>query len=249
MRADLIIGNNVLAHTPPLNDLVAGMKRVLKPTGVITMEFPHLLRLMNGNQFDTIYHEHYSYFSFITVREIFARHGLLIFDVEELPTHGGSLRIFARHAENANLPETERAKKLVEKEKKYGLEKIKTYLDFQEKIVETKLNLLEFMVAKKKTGKTFVGYGAPAKGNTFLNFCGVRGDLLDYTVDRSPHKQNHFLPGTRIPIYAPEKIYETKPDYIFILPWNIKDEIVEQMIDVRKWGGKFLVAIPKLEII
>ena len=249
IKADLFIGNNVLAHVPGLNDLVAGMKIILKKEGVITMEFPHLLKLIECNQFDTIYHEHFSYFSFITVREIFAKHGLSIFDVEELPTHGGSLRIFARHTENVALPETERAQELIERESKYGFENTKIYTDFQKRIIQTKLNLLEFLVAGKKSGKTFVGYGAPAKGNTFLNYCGIRGDILDYTVDRSPHKQNHFLPGTRIPICAPEKIFETKPDYVFILPWNIKNEIVEQMKDIKNWGGKFIVAIPKVEII
>ena len=249
IKADLFIGNNVLAHVPGLNDLVAGMKIILKKEGVITMEFPHLLKLIECNQFDTIYHEHFSYFSFITVRKIFAKHGLTIFDVEELPTHGGSLRIFARHTENVALPETERAQELIERESKYGFENTKIYTDFQKRIIQTKLNLLEFLVAGKKSGKTFVGYGAPAKGNTFLNYCGIRGDILDYTVDRSPHKQNHFLPGTRIPICAPEKIFETKPDYVFILPWNIKNEIVEQMKDIKNWGGKFIVAIPKVEII
>jgi len=248
--ADLIIGNNVLAHTPSLNDLVAGMKMILKPQGVITMEFPHLLKLMEGNQFDTIYHEHYSYFSFIAVGKVFAKHGLTIFDVEELPTHGGSLRIFAKHTGNRNLQETESAKKLVEKEKEYGFEKMKTYTDFQSKIIQTKLNLLEFIIGEKKKGKTFVGYGAPAKGNTFLNYCGIRTDLLEYTVDKSPHKQGLFLPGTRIPIYPIEKILETKPDYIFILPWNLQDEIMnmQEMKKVKRWGGKFFVAIPEVKI-
>src|SRR3989344_4217052 len=186
MKADLFIGNNVLAHVPGLNDLVAGMKIILKPEGIITMEFPHLLRLIKGNQFDTIYHEHFSYFSFTTVR-----------------------KIFARHTKNINLPETERAKELVKTEKEYGIEKVKSYTNFQNRIIQTKLNLLEFLVAEKKKGMTFVGYGAPAKGNTFLNYCGIRSDFLDYTVDRSPHKQNHFLHGTRIPIYSPDEIRKT----------------------------------------
>lgn len=246
--ADLIIGNNVLAHVPELNDVVSGMKLILKPKGVITMEFPHLLRLMQGNQFDTIYHEHFSYFSFTTVERVFAKHGLYVFDVGELSTHGGSIRIFAGHLENKELKKSANVKRLKKEEKEAGLDKIKTYTDFQRKIAKTKANLLEFLISEKKKGKTFVGYGAPAKGNTFLNYCGIKGDFLDYTVDRSPHKQNHYLPGTRIPIYAPDKLKETKPDYVFILPWNIKEEIMKYVSYVRSWGGKFLVAIPEVKV-
>lgn len=246
--ADLLIGNNVLAHVPNLNGFVRGMKTLLKDTGVITMEFPHLLRLMEDNQFDTIYHEHFSYFSLTTVEKVFAHHGLTIFDVESLPTHGGSLRIYARHTENSARPITPRVKKLKDAEEHKGLLDIGTYQDFSNKVKATKRGLLEFLIQAKENGKSIVGYGAPAKGNTLLNYCGVGADFLDYTVDRNPHKQGHFLPGTHIPIEKPEKIATTRPDYLLILPWNLKTEISSQMSIIREWDGKFVVPIPKIEI-
>jgi SAM-dependent methyltransferase len=246
-QADLLLGNNVLAHVPDINDFVAGMRVALKPNGTITMEFPHLMRLMIGNQFDTIYHEHFSYFSLLTVRQIFAAHGLTVFDVDELPTHGGSLRIYAAHADVAELRPSVAA--LEARELEFGLDRIDAYLRFAEQVRQTKRSLLQFLIRAKEEGKRVVGYGAPAKGNTLLNYCGVRTDFLDFTVDRSPHKQGLFLPGTRIPIHAPEKIAETKPDYVLILPWNLRDEIVKQMAHVRKWGGRFVVPIPRVEVL
>jgi SAM-dependent methyltransferase len=246
-QADLLIGNNVLAHVPDINEFVTGLKLALKPGGVITMEFPHLMRLMEENQFDTIYHEHFSYFSFLAVEKIFAKHGLTLFDVEELPTHGGSLRIYGCHA--GRYARGERAQDLLKREAAAGLDRIETYLRFQERIKETKRKVLEFLVGAKRSGKTIAGYGAPAKGNTLLNYCGVRSDFIDYTVDRSPHKQGLYLPGTHIPILAPDEIRRTKPDYLFVLPWNLIDEIVEQMAEIRTWGGQFVVPIPEVRII
>ncbi|MBI5665327.1 MAG: class I SAM-dependent methyltransferase [Nitrospirae bacterium] len=248
-HADLIIGNNVLAHVPDLNDFVSGLKVLLKPQGIITMEFPHLMRLMDENQFDTIYHEHFSYFSFITVSKVFTSHGLKIFDVDELQTHGGSLRIYAAHEENASRPVEKRAHELIHKEEGRGFAAVELYSTFNEKVKETKRAILDFMIKEKRSGKSFAGYGAPAKGNTLLNYCGIRTDFIDYTVDRSPHKQEHSLPGVHIPIYGPEKITETKPDYLVILPWNLKDEIMEQMSHIRSWGGKFVVLIPEVQVI
>jgi len=245
-KADLIVGNNVLAHVPDINDFVSGMKILLKDNGVITMEFPHLMRLMERNQFDTIYHEHYSYLSFLTVGKIFSFHGLRLFDVEELETHGGSIRIYACHAENDQKPTTQNANNLKEVEIKKGFERLDTYSSFTLKIINTKRQLLEHLIKIKSEGKTIVGYGAPGKGNTLLNYCGIRTDFLDYTVDRNPYKQGNYLAGTHIPIYSPDKIKETKPDYIFILPWNLKDEIIDQMGYVRKWGAKFIVPIPEV---
>ena len=247
--ADLLLGNNVLAHVPDLNDFIAGMKIVLEPGGIITMEFPHLMRLMAENQFDTIYHEHFSYFSFLSVEQAFARHGITLFDVEELPTHGGSLRIYGRHEEDETRPVAENVTELRERELREGFDKLETYQGFAQQVEETKRSLLEFLIQAKREGKTIVGYGAAAKGNTLLNYCGVRTDFLDYTVDRSPHKQGHFLPGTRIPIFAPEKIGETKPNYVLILPWNLKDEIASQMAHIREWGGRFVVPIPNVEVL
>jgi hypothetical protein len=248
-QADLLLGNNVLAHVPDLNDFVRGMARLLKDTGVITMEFPHLLRLMAENQFDTIYHEHFSYFSFLTVEKVFAAHKIVLFDVEEIPTHGGSLRIFGRHACDASKPVSAGVNKLRETEIAAGLDQIETYKAFAEQIKATKRALLRFLVDAKEQGKRVVGYGAPAKGNTLLNYCGVRTDLIEYTVDRSPHKQGMYLPGIHIPIFAPEKIAATRPDYVLILPWNIKEEVMEQMAHVRSWGGKFVVPIPKVRLL
>lgn len=247
-KADLVIGNNVLAQVPNLNDFVRGMKRLLAEGGVITMEFPHLMRLMAENQFDTIYHEHFSYFSFITAECIFAAHGLTLYDVEELPTHGGSLRIYARHAADEAKPVTERVKAMRRRERAAGFEDLETYDDFAEQVRATKRALLDFLIDAKRDGKSIAGYGAPGKGNTLLNYCGIRTDFLDYTVDRNPYKQGMYLPGTRIPIFAPDKIRETQPDYVLILPWNFKDEIMEQMDDVRAWGGRFVVPIPEVTV-
>src|SRR4030095_3591577 len=248
-HADLLLGNNILAHVPALNDFVMGMKILLKPQGVITMEFPHLLCLMKGNQFDTIYHEHFSYFSFIVVEKIFAKHGLTVFDVKELPTHGGSLRIYTCHAEDASKALTHRVQELRSRELRHGFDELETYTTFAEQVQATKRALLACLSTAKQEGKTVVGYGAPAKGNTLLNYCGIRTDFLDYTVDRSPHKQGRFLPGTHIPIYHPDKIKETRPDYLLILPWNLKDEIQEQMAHVREWGCRFVVPIPRVEVL
>lgn len=248
IRADLLIGNNVLAHVPALNDFIAGMKIILKPDGIFTMEFPHLLQLINQNQFDTIYHEHFSYFSFLTVEAIFKKKGLTLFDVEELPTHGGSLRIYGRHIEAGTPPVSERVRSLRQKERDAGLDHLETYLEFGEKVKETKRKLLNFLVCARNRGKSIVAYGAPAKGNTLLNYCGVGRDFIDYTVDRSPHKQGMFLPGTRIPILHPDRIHESRPDYLLILPWNLKEEIMEQMRCIRAWGGKFVLPIPEVQV-
>ena len=247
-QADLLLGNNVLAHVPKLNDFVEGMRVLLKPQGVITMEFPHLMRLMEGNQFDTIYHEHFSYFSFLTVEKVFAAHGLTVFDVEELPTHGGSLRLYARHAANSSLPVGPRVDELRHREEEAGFTRLEHYFSFSERVKQTKRRLLEFLVQAKQEGKSIAGYGAPGKGNTLLNYCGIRTDFLDYTVDRNPYKQGKYTPGTRIPIYAPEKIRETKPDYVLILPWNLKDEIMAQLGYIREWGGQFIVPIPEVKV-
>lgn len=247
-RADLLLGNNVLAHVPNINDFIAGMKILLKPTGVITMEFPHLMRLMEENQFDTIYHEHFSYFSFLTVEKIFAAHGLTLFDVQELPTHGGSLRIFARHSEDASKPVGARVAELRVREESKGYASLETYARFAEQVKETKRKLLEFLIQAKRDGKKVAAYGAAAKGNTLLNYCAIRTDFLDYTVDRSPHKQGRFLPGTHIPVYSPDQIRKTRPDYLLILPWNLKDEIIQQNAYIRDWGGRFVVPIPELTV-
>jgi len=246
--ADLLVGNNVLAHVPNLNDFVTGMKIILKPDGIITMEFPHLLELMKGNQFDTIYHEHFSYFSLMTVEKVFSSQGLRLFDVERLPTHGGSIRIFACHAGDSR-PVNTRVESLKAIELEAGLNNIDTYRSFSEQVREAKRKILEFLIRAGREGKKIVGYGAPAKGNTLLNYCGIRTDFIEFTVDRSPHKQGRFLPGSHIPILVPEAILERKPDYILILPWNIKDEIVQQLSHVAQWGGKFVVPIPELRVL
>ena len=247
-QADLLLGNNVLAQVPDLNDFVAGMKILLKPGGVITMEFPHLQRLMEDNQFDTIYHEHFSYFSLLTTEKVFAAHGLTLFDVEELPTHGGSLRIFVRHVEDSSKPVTSRVPDLRAREVSTGHTKMESYSRFAEQVKETKRKLLEFLIQAKRSGKKIVGYGAPGKGNTLLNYCAIRSDFLDYTVDRNPYKHGRFLPGTHVPIFSPERIRETRPDYLLILPWNLKDEIIRQNAYIREWGGKFVVPIPEVQI-
>lgn len=244
----LLLGNNVLAHVPDINDFIAGMKILLHPRGVITMEFPHLWQLMSNNQFDTIYHEHFSYLSFFVVERIFAHHGLRLFDVEELPTHGGSLRIYACHADapQSTMPTVEL---LREREIQAGLGRLDTYTGFAEQVKATKRDILEFLIGARRAGKRVVGYGAPGKGNTLLNYCGIRTDFLDFTVDRNPLKQGRYTPGTRIPILAPEAIDEARPDYIFILPWNLQEEIVSKMGHVRAWGGRFVVPIPAVRVI
>jgi SAM-dependent methyltransferase len=247
-KPDLLLGNNVLAHVPDLNDFVAGMKVLLKSGGMITMEFPHLFQLMQDNQFDTIYHEHFSYFSFTTVSRVFAHHGLVLFDVEELPTHGGSLRIYGRHDDNTK-PLTERASELLARERKLGVERLETYQNFGEQVRETKRKLLHFLIEVKRNGKRVVGYGAPGKGNTLLNYCGIRTDFLDFTVDRNPYKQGKYTPGTHIPIFSPEHIAQARPDYILILPWNLQNEIIAQLAYVREWGGRFVVPIPEVRVI
>ena len=248
MRADLIIGNNVLAHVPGLNDFVEGLRILLGPQGVVTMEFPHLLRLMDEHQFDTIYHEHFSYFSLLTVSQVFARHGLAIFDVEELPTHGGSLRIYARHATDETKPVGSRVTDLLKREKAKGLDTLATYQSVAKTVTASKRELLRFLIDIKNDGKSIVGYGAPAKGNTLLNYCGIRGDFLDYVVDRSPYKQGRFLPGTHIPIHHPDKIAETRPDYLLLLPWNLREEIMAQMAFVRDWGCRFITPFPTVRV-
>jgi SAM-dependent methyltransferase len=248
-QADLICGANVLAQVPKPNDFVKGLRVLLKPGGVITIEFPHLMRLMAESQFDTIYHEHFSYFSFVSAEKIFAAQGLTLFDVEEVPTHGGSLRVYARHAEDATKPVTARALDLRRREVDAGLLRLETYASFGEQVKETKRKLLDFLIAAKRAGKTVVGYGAPGKGNTLLNYCGIRTDFIDFTVDRSPYKQGKFLPGTHIPIHHPDRIREVRPDYVLILPWNFKDEIVQQMAYIREWAGKFVVPIPQVQVL
>ncbi len=247
-RADLLIGNNVLAHVPDLNDVVAGLALLLAEGGTLSMEFPHLQRLVEENQFDTIYHEHFSYFSFLAVHRVFAAHGLTIYDVEELPTHGGSLRVAARHS-TVEGAISDSVDELLGREEQLGYLTVELYDGFAERVRETKRKLLEFLIAAKRDGKSIVGYGAPAKGNTLLNYCGVGCDFLDYTVDRSDYKQGLFLPGVRIPILAPERIFETRPDYVLILPWNLRQEISEQMAGVRDWGGRFVVAIPEVTVL
>ncbi|MGI9264257.1 MAG: methyltransferase domain-containing protein [Gammaproteobacteria bacterium] len=247
--ADLIIGNNVLAHVPDLNDFVGGMKMLLSSTGIITMEFPHLLRLMEHNQFDTIYHEHFSYFSFLAVRRIFAHHGLTIFDVDELPTHGGSLRIYARHTEDDSQSVSDSVEHLSELETSKGFDRLDVYRGFEARVHRTKRELLKFLIEAREQGKRVAAYGAPAKGNTLLNYCGVRTDLVEYTVDRAPSKQETLLPGVRIPVFSPDKILEDRPDYVLILPWNISDEIVGKMSAIREWGGRFVVPIPEVKVL
>jgi SAM-dependent methyltransferase len=247
--ADLLLGNNVLAHVPDLNDFVAGMKVLLKPGGVITMEFPHLMRLMAENQWDTIYHEHFSYFSFLTVSRVFEAHGLRLYDVQELPTHGGSLRIFGAHADDTEKAETDAARELRERERTAGFQRLDTYLGYGRRVEADKRQILSFLIDLKQQGLQVVGYGAPAKGNTLLNYCGLRQDFIDYTCDLNPHKQGHFLPGSHIPIRSPEAILKDKPDVVLILPWNLKDEIVEQLSFIREWGGRFAARTPELTLL
>ena len=248
-RADLLLGNNVLAHVPDLNDFVGGMKLLLAERGVVTMEFPHLLRLIEDNQYDTIYHEHFSYFSFLTVRQVFAAHGMRLFDVEELDTHGGSLRIYGAHVDDDTKPETDRGRELLAREQAAGLGDIETYRAYAERVQTDKRDTLEFLIGLKRDGRSIVGYGAPAKGNTLLNYCGIGTDFLDYTVDLNPHKQGHLLPGSHVPVRPVEALRETRPDVVVILPWNLRDEIVEQHAYIREWGGRFAARSPELRLL
>jgi SAM-dependent methyltransferase len=242
--ADLLIGNNVLAQVPDINDFVAGMALVLAPEGVITLEFPHVLRLIEGNQFDTIYHEHFSYFSLHTVAAIFERHHLEVFDVEELSTHGGSLRVYGHHKGDLAKAVSPSVKELLGHEEAFGLTDVGRYRQFAAQVQETKREILELLIGLKRKGAMVAGYGAPGKGNTLLNYCGIRSDFLDFTVDRNPYKQGKFLPGTHIPIHAPEEIERRRPDYVFVLPWNVKLEILDQLSYIRRWGGQFILPIP-----
>ena len=247
-RADVLAGNNVYAHVPDLHSFTEGMRIALKPHGVITLEFPHLLQLLRHSQFDTIYHEHFSYLSLVAVEYVFARHDLEVFDVEELTTHGGSLRIFGKHIADSTKIVSERVLALRRLESEEGLNRLETYRAFSARVCAIKCDLLEFLISCRRQGKSVAGYGAPAKGNTLLNYCGIGSELLAYTVDRSPHKQGRLLPGSRIPIYGPEKILETRPDYVLILPWNLREEIAAQMAEIRSWGGQFVTPIPDLQV-
>lgn len=246
--ADLVVGNNVLAQVPDLNDFVEGLKILLKPRGVVTLEFPHLLRLMEGNEFDTIYHEHFSYFSLLTTVRILEAYSLKVFDVEELSTHGGSLRVYASRVEHRTQQVQAGVARLIAEEETAGLATSEGYERFASQVKETKLALVDFLLTAARQGKSVAGYGAPGKSATLLHYCGIGKDLIEYTVDRSPYKQGRFLPGTRIPIYHPDRIRETKPAYVLILPWNLKDEIIEQLRFIREWGGRFVVPIPKVAI-
>ncbi len=249
-KLDLIIGNNVLAHVPDINDFISGMKVALKDSGTITMEFPHLLNLINEHQFDTIYHEHFSYLSFYTVRKMFNYFGLEIYDVDELPTHGGSLRIYACHLDNKNIQTSENVTSLVQKETHAGITDVNFYNGFQEKVDKTKYDLLQFLIEQKSKSKKVVAYGAAGKGNTLLNYCGIKGnDLIEFVADANIHKQGMYLPGSHIPIVSPDVIKKTKPDFVLILPWNLEKEIVSQLDYIKSWGGKFVIPIPELKII
>jgi SAM-dependent methyltransferase len=247
--ADLLVGNNVLAHVPDLNDFVGGLKILLASGGTLTMEFPHLMRLVEGKQWDTIYHEHFSYFSFLTACHVFAAHGLRLFDVEELPTHGGSLRIYGCHEDDSSKPDTDRAHELQKREVEAGYLRLETYIDYGSRVAADKRQILEFLVGLKNEGRRIIGYGAPAKGNTLLNYCGVGCDFLDYTVDVSPHKQGYLLPGSHILIRPVQTIREDRPDVVLILAWNLREEIVEQHSYIREWGGQFAARVPRLELI
>jgi SAM-dependent methyltransferase len=248
-RADLLAANNVMAHVPDLNDFVGGIGMVLAPEGVATIEVPHLLRLVESNQFDTIYHEHFSYFSMLTARKVLLAHGMELFDVEELKSHGGSLRLFAQPAQTGRYAVSDRVHELAERERSLGFDTLAAHRSFAQQVHETKWRLLEFLIAKRREGKRIAGYGAPGKGNTLLNFCGIRTDLLEYTVDRNPYKQGMFLPGTHIPIKHPEALEQDRPDYILILPWNLKEEIVTQLAHAREWGAQFIIPIPQVHVV
>ena len=245
-QARLIIGNNVLAHVPQLNDFVDGLQFFLKPDGIITMEFPHLMKLIEKNQFDTIYHEHFSYFSLRTVQDIFASHKLKIFDVEEISTHGGSLRIYVTHSNNAKITKKNSVDSLIEKEIQFGMNNMDFLQNYSKKVIKAKLNILKFLISIKESSKKIACYGAPAKGNTLLNYCGIGSEFIDYTVDISKYKQGKYLPGTHIPIENIEFIRKTKPDFLIILAWNLKDEIIEQMNYIRDWKGKFVTLLPQI---
>lgn len=249
VATDLLIGNNVLAHVPDINDFVAGMPTVLKPNGVVTLEFPHLARLIAGNQFDTIYHEHYSYLSLTALLPVFARAGLRVFDIAHLATHGGSLRLYLCHSACQKHPTQAAVGALLAAEQSAGLTRLATYTNFADQVRSTKLALLDFMVGAKRAGKRIAAYGAAAKGNTLLNYCGIGRDFIDFVVDRNPTKQGRLLPGTRIPVVAPEAIAAHQPDYLLILPWNLKDEIIQQNAAIRSWDGRFVIPIPHVEII
>jgi len=246
--ADLIIGNNVVAHVPDVNDFVAGLKIALKDNGVITLEFPHLMQLIERNQFDTIYHEHFSYFSFSTAKLVFEKHGLDLFDVEQISTHGGSLRIYGKHKDDASKTISANVAALLHEEKAKGMQTTEYYDGFRNKADRVKYDLVDFLITQKKDGKKVAAYGAAAKGNTLLNYCGVKKDLIEFVVDASPHKQGMFLPGSHIPIVKEDEIIRSKPDYVLILPWNIKEEIMTQLDYIRTWGGKFVVPIPELRV-
>jgi SAM-dependent methyltransferase len=248
-RADLVLGNNVLAQVPDLNDFVEGLKVILKPEGVLTMEFPHLLQLMQLNEFDTIYHEHFSYFSLLSTIKIMEVHGLKVFDVDELKSHGGSLRIYACRAESKTHPLEPNVSKVLADEARAGLDRVDGYESFAQQVKETKFALVDFLLSAAKQGKKVAGYGAPGKSATLLHYCGIGKDLIEYTVDRSPYKQGRFLPGSRIPIYHPDRIREARPDYVVILPWNLSDEIMQQLQFIREWGGRFVMPIPKVTVI
>lgn len=247
-KADLILGNNVFAHVPDINDFVKGLKELLKTSGTITLEFPHLLTLIENNQYDTIYHEHFWYFSVYALQNVFKKHRLAIYDIEELSTHGGSLRLYLKHAENKFLPVLNTVQNILDKEIKYGIDKFDYYQAFVKRVSNNKLDILEFLIRQKKDGKIIAAYGAAAKGNTFLNYCGIKNDLVDFVVDASPIKQNKLLPGSHIPVVSEEVLKLEKPDYVLIFPWNIKEEILNQIRYIKDWGGKFVVAIPNLEI-
>ena len=248
-HADLVIGNNVLSQAPHLNDFVAGIQVLLAPEGTATIEFPHLMQLLEANLFDTIYHEHFTYFSLLTAERVFAEHGLTVFDLDEIPTHGGSLRLYIRHREDESRSVSERVERFRAREESAGLASFEPYVAFRARIEETKRALLEFLIEARRAGKSVVGYGAPGKANTLLNYCGIRTDLVEYTVDRNPYKHGRFTPGTHIPIFPPERIAQTRPDVIWILPWNLRDEIVEQLAYVREWGARFLVAVPEVMVL
>jgi hypothetical protein len=249
LHADVLLGNNVLAHVPNIIDFVAGMKILLKPDGVITMEFPHLMQLVDNNQFDTIYHEHFSYLSFGTVQRIFESQGLEMFDVEELPTHGGSLRIFAKHKEDNSKPAGPRVMAMLDKEEKKGMRDLKYYDYFSDKAMKVKLDLLMFLAEQKKNGKKLAAYGAAAKGNTLLNYCGVKKDMVAFVVDANPHKQDKFLPASHIPVVGEAELKRNKPDFVLVLPWNLKDEITMQLEYIKEWNGRFVIPIPELQVI
>jgi SAM-dependent methyltransferase len=246
--SDLVLGNNVLAQVPDLNDFVEGLKIILKPEGVLTLEFPHLLKLIELNEFDTIYHEHFSYFSVLTTVRLMQAHGLRVFNVEELKSHGGSLRVYACRQESKSHAVAPSVRKVIADEEKAGLDSVAGYEAFARQVKDTKLALLDFLLTAAREGKSVAGYGAPGKSATLLHYCGIGKDLIEYTVDRSPYKQGRFLPGSRIPIYPPERIRQTKPEFVVILPWNLKDEIIEQFQFIREWGGRFVVPIPRVTI-